>query len=439
MAINSWQLTTPDASSSLAKGPVYFGWWVVITAMIGAATGVSVMTAFAFGPFILPFQEEFGWSRGDISATLIFTTLSFVIVSPIFGALLDRFGVRKLLLLSTVLLGLLVGSLYTLNGSIWQLYLTYFLMPAIGAGTSPMAYSKLIVHWFDKRRGLALGIALAGIGIGAAVVPPLVQFFVDSSGWRMAYVSIAILLLALNLPLAYFFVFNTPQELGLAVDGESETTGDQTESNDGIELPGLLLSEATKTPSFWLMFGIFILVGIAFVGVIVHLVPMMVDRNMSTTTAAKVASAMGISLIAGRILAGYLMDRFFAPRVVIGFFLGPLIGIAILAMGATGSMAFLSAILIGIAIGAEFDVIAFFTSRYFGYRAYGKIYGWLYAAFTLGAGIGPILLGKGFDATGSYTPFLWFLTALIAVSILLLTFLGAYPDFTLTHKNTTKT
>ena len=416
------------ASSALVNGRVFYGWWVVLTALVGAATGVSVMTAFAFGPFILPFQEAFGWSRGAISTTVLFSTLSFVIVSPMFGVLLDRVGVRRLLLLSTLLMGILIVSLYTLGDSIWQLYLTYLLLPAVGAGTSPIAYSKLIVHWFDVRRGLALGIGLAGIGVGAAMVPALVQFFIDTSGWRFAYVSLATLILALNLPLAYFLVFNSPQELGLAPDGATSIE-DHVQRSAAANTLGLTVSKSVKTASFWLMVGSFLLVGIAFVGVIVHLVPMLVDRGMSTTSAAAAASTMGIALITGRILAGYLMDKFFAPRVVIVFFLGPVFGIAALAMGASGSMAFLSAALVGMAVGAEFDVIAFFTSRYFGFRSYGKVYGWLYATFTLGSGIGPVLLGKGFDATGSYTPFLWILSGIMLLSILLIAFLGPYPEF----------
>lgn len=420
------------APSALVNGRVFYGWWIVLAALIGAATGVSVMTAFALGPFILPFQEEFGWTRGEISTTVIFSTLAFVIVSPLFGVLLDKVGVRKLLLLSTLLMGLLIAALYTMGGNIWQLYLTYLLLPVVGAGTSPIAYSKLIVHWFDRRRGLALGIGLAGIGVGAAMVPSLVQFFIDTSGWRFAYVALAALILALNLPLAYFLVFNSPQEVGLSPDGD---TNSASESHAGASDLGLTLRKSAATSSFWLMVGAFLLVGIVFVGVIVHLVPMLVDRGMSTTSAAAAASTVGIALIIGRILAGYLMDKFFAPRVVIVFFLGPVIGTAALAMGAQGAPAFMAALLIGMAIGAEFDVIAFFTSRYFGFRAYGKVYGWLYATFTLGSGIGPVVLGEGFDTTGSYTPFLWVLTGLMIISIVFIAFLGPYPDFRQAHED----
>jgi MFS family permease len=145
--------------------------------------------------------------------------------------------------------------------------------------------------------------------------------------------------------------------------------------------------------------------------------------------AAVAQSVIGLSLIFGRVLAGWLMDRFFAPHVAIAFLIGPVVGIYVLASGATGWAAFASAALIGLAAGAEVDVIAYLVSRYFGMRAFGETYGWQYAAFTAGSGLAPAVTAAGFDQTGSYSGILVVLGSLLLVAIGLLTRLGAYPNW----------
>ena len=171
----------------------------------------------------------------------------------------------------------------------------------------------------------------------------------------------------------------------------------------------------------------FVLVGSAMTGLIGHLVPMLIGRGVDPAQAALTASSLGISLLVGRVVAGHLMDRFYTPRVVIVFLLGPVTGLALFGMGITGGLAVLSTVLMGLAIGAEFDVIAFFASRYFGLRAFGQIYGFMYGAFMLGSAVGPVLLGLLYDRLGRYHEGMWLLSAVTLLSCVLIGLLGPYP------------
>ncbi|MGH8245214.1 MAG: MFS transporter, partial [Gammaproteobacteria bacterium] len=187
--------------------------------------------------------------------------------------------------------------------------------------------------------------------------------------------------------------------------------------------------EAVRTRQFWFMLVSFFLVGVCATGSTAHLVPLLQDRGVSATQAAQIASMLGIAVIFGRILAGWLMDRLFAPFVGIGFMIGPIIGLMLLALGATGAGAYLAATLVGLAIGAEVDILGYFTSRYGGLKSFGLLYGFMLASFQFGGGIGPAIMGLGFDRTGSYTAALWTFSAFFAITCVLFGMLGPYPKF----------
>jgi MFS family permease len=154
---------------------------------------------------------------------------------------------------------------------------------------------------------------------------------------------------------------------------------------------------------------------------------MMMDRGLSLKEAVGTFAYLGMSIIGGRLLAGYLMDKFFAPFVVVIFMIGPVIGLALFALGATGQAAAVCTGLIGIAIGAEFDVMAYFTSKYFGQRSFGAIYGYNYSGFKLGASIGPLIMGLTYDSLGRYTEVLWIMSGVMILACILVLMMGKYP------------
>jgi MFS family permease len=402
----------------------FYGWTIVGVSIVGLATGWAAIGIFSFGAFIKPLELEFGWQRGEISLALAVINLTGIAMAPILGFLVDKHGARKILLPSALMLGLLTASLFFLSSNIWHFYFVWFLVAVLGCATTPLTYSKVIVKWFDRRRGIALGVALAGVGLGAALMPPLAQALISSYGWRVAYLGLSGLIVFVGLPMLFLFMRNTPEEMGLGPDGDVVSEGQRSKN----VLLGFTVRETANKKPFWLMLVIFLFIGMVVTSIIIHLIPMLIERGIDPVKAAEGQAVLGLSLIFGRVFAGWLMDRFFAPHVSIVFMLGPAIGISILASGITGPAVYLAIALVGMAIGAEFDVMGYLTSRYSGLLSYGQIFGFLFAAFELGAAIGPVAMGYCFDITGEYTLVLWIMAGLSLLSCALTAMLGPYPE-----------
>jgi cyanate permease len=174
------------------------------------------------------------------------------------------------------------------------------------------------------------------------------------------------------------------------------------------------------------MVSAFFFVSVSFHGCIIHLVPMLTDRGLSAQEAALGASLLGGGILLGRVATGYLLDRFFASSVAVCFFGATTLGVILLWSGAAGNLAFQAAVLVGLGQGAELDLIPYLVSRYFGLRAFGEIYGYAFAVFTLGGVVGPLLMGMGFDATGSYQLVLGVFAIATLTAAGLMTRLGPY-------------
>ncbi len=405
-----------------AGKPIFYGWWNVLVAFNGMALSYAMFTVFTFGTFVRPLEQEFGWARGEISFALTMTNLAVVLASPSIGSLLDRFGVRAVLLPSTALMGLAVASMALLGGELWHFYAMYLLIPIVGAGTLPQSYSRVVINWFHRRRGIALGIALSGFGVGAALVPVCAEYLIEHFGWRTAYLAFGAAVLGISLPLALFLMRETPREMGLETDGGVSGADDPPAADSGLSI-----REAAGTGSFWLIFGSFLLVGVAITSILAHLVPMLIGRGVSPESAARSMSLLGIGLILGRVISGFLMDRFFAPHVTAFFLMFLFTGVVILALGLEGPAPFLAALMVGLATGSEISEIAYLCSRYFGPRGFCLIYGTMFAAFQIGSAFGPPLMGLYYDHSGNYVGMLWLLSGLVLVGTLLIVRLGPYP------------
>ncbi|MBL1141084.1 MAG: MFS transporter [Proteobacteria bacterium] len=411
---------------SHSRPVIFYGWYNVLTSFLGMALCYAMFTVFAFGTFVKPLETEFGWQRGELSFALTMTNIAVVITSPLLGFVIDRIGVRRVLIPSIILMGLTVLSMTLLSGNIWHFYVMYFLIPFLGAGTLPQSFSRVIIGWFTRRRGLALGIALSGFGVGAALIPSFAQIMIDNYGWRTAYAGFAIAIFCISLPVTLLLLKETPEELNLQPDGENNIQTISTITNDYSA--GLSSHDAAKTKTYWLILMSFFLVGIGITSILAHLVPMLIDRGVAPTTAAFCMTSLGIGLIFGRILAGYLMDQYFAPYIAAIFLLGLFIGIIILALGTSGVLVFLAAVFVGLATGSEISEIAYICSRYFGQKAFGQIYGTMFAAFQLGSAFGAPLMGVYYDRVGNYIGALWLVAGLVFFGITLMLLLGPYPD-----------
>ena len=412
--------------ATVKKG-VFYGWFVVSATIIGISLGYSVVAVMAFGTFIQPLQEAFGWSRGQISFGLTVIGYTAIVVFPMTGILVDKVGVKRVLVPSTFLFGLTMASMYYLTASLWHFYAICVIIPILASGTAPLTYSRLIVAWFDKKRGLALGIGLAGVGIGTSLVPMIATAIMDQYSWREAYLGLGILIIVIAFPIVALVMKNSPKDKGQFPDGEA-AQDESSDSHEGKWLIGFTAKQVLRHRSFWLIVGSFAIVGLTTSTILIHMIPLMIDRGMTRAEAAGTFAYLGLALIGGRLLAGYLMDKFFAPRVVIFFMLGPVLGLALLANGATGGMAAFCAALVGMAIGAEFDVMGYFTSRYFGPRSFGQVYGYSYSAYKVGAATGPLFMGVAFDLVGRYDEILWAMSGILLIGCVLVAMLKPYPE-----------
>jgi MFS family permease len=397
----------------------------VIVGILGLATGAGAVMLFSTGLFQGPLIAEFGWTRTQYYYAVQITAPIAIVSSPLAGMLIDRYGVRRVVLPSTALLGVTLVALGLLTRDLASFYLLYALVPLLGAGTSAVAFARLVANWFEARRGLALGVTLAGMGIGGAVLTPGLQAVIAAYGWRTGYWGTGAVMLLLVLPLMVLLIRDTPSELGRGLDGSAMPHARL--SATAVPLRGLSAREARRTGTFWLLFGTFLALGFALGGLMYQLFPVLTASGMDAGTAAAIAGSMGLALIAGRAVAGFLMDRYFAPRVAMAFLIGPVAGAALLASDVPPSGALAAALLVGLAAGAEVDVIAYLAGKYFGTRSYASNFGWLYAAWAAGAAVGPLLAAQTFDRSGSYSAALWVYAALALLGLVLLSRLRRYP------------
>jgi MFS family permease len=405
------------------NGKIFYGWWIVLVAAVGLFMGYGPIVSFTFGVFFKPLSQEFGWSRAQVSLAFSLSLLVMSVAFPLVGRLVDRFGARKIIVPSVLLFGLGLMSFSLLSAHLWHLYVIYVLLGVVGGGTAPVPYSNVISHWFDKRRGLALGVAMVGLGLGTFMMPSLAQTLIVAGGWRQAYLLIGLMVIVVAMPVVGLFLKETPQMLELTPDGEVvDVDGVRREAQKG----GMSFHEARHTDTFWVMLSAFFFMSASAHGCVIHLAPLLTDRGVSPQSAAFAMSLLGGALLLGRVGAGYLLDRFFASSVAVCFFSGATLGFILLWSGTTGSLAFVAAFLVGLGIGAEGDIIAYLVSRYFGLRAFGEIYGYVFAAFTLGGVIGPLVMGVGFDSTGSYRPVLGVFVVITLIAAGLMTRLGPY-------------
>jgi MFS family permease len=259
-------------------GKVFYGWWVVLVAGVGLSLNYGSIIATTFGVFLKPLSQEFGWSRAGISLAFSLASLGYSGALPLTGRLVDRWGARKVILPSVLIFGLGVMSFYFLSASLWHFYALYLLMGVVSSGLLP-AYSKVIARWFDQKRGLALGLAMAGIGVGGFITPPLAQALITGVGWRQAYVFLGLLVTGIVIPVVGLFLKETPQRMGLLPNGALVAPAGAAKRN-GQE-PGLSCPEAWQTGAFWLMVGAFFLQSVGFHGYFIHLVPLLTDRGVS--------------------------------------------------------------------------------------------------------------------------------------------------------------
>ncbi|MCC7490373.1 MAG: MFS transporter, partial [Gammaproteobacteria bacterium] len=389
--------------------------------MLGIACGASPLPFNTLGFFIGPLQQEFGWSLRDISLGLTIYGVLGALLAPLFGSLADRHGVRPVALGSLAAFGLVFAGFALVPPSLAAFYGLWVLVGLVGIGSTPVTWSRAVNLWFFRRRGLALGSTLVGTSIAAMLLPPLTVWLIGRFGWRPAFPLLALLPLGLALPVG-FALFREPRP-----DERPQELSAVAREGSPL-LAGLTLAEARAGRQLWILLASILMIAFAYGGAVIHLPRMLEAGGYTPARAAPLMSLLGLSVLLGRIGSGLLLDRFWAPLVMLPLLALPAVA-CVLLMGQppAPATAALAVVLLGLSSGAETDLIAYLAGRYFGMAHYGKIYGFLYMGFALATAASPAAYGWVRDATGSYDRMLATAAVLFVGGALLLLGLGRYP------------
>src|SRR3984885_1239038 len=398
---------------------IFYGWWVVLASAFGLFWGVPI-TVYSFSVFFKPLMQEFHAGRAAVSLAFTLKLIAAALCAAPIGWLTDRYGPRRVILIATGIFGFILFANRIFSGSIAQFYCFYLLLGLCTGGVGPIPYGSLISHWFDKSRGLALGLTMLGIGLGAVIMPSVAQTLIERFAWRTAYSILGASVLFICWPVVACFGKERPEDFISVTDRASARTNGIAGARQG-----LTAHEAWRRRDFWLMACAFTLASASVHGCVVHMAPMLSDRNLGMRAAASGSSLIGAAVMIGRVGTGYLLDRTFAARLASILFALSALGIALLLLR-DGTAAFAGAFLVGLGLGAEVDLIPYMTSRYFGLCDFGKVYSSLFAAFALAGALGPLIMGAGFDRTRSYSgPLVGFFLAILLAAVLV-TRLGQY-------------
>lgn len=397
-------------------------WPVAFGSAVALTVGVAPLFFTTFGLFIEPLSSDLGWSRGAVSAAITATALAGGVSAPIMGRMIDRFGFRRIVIPSLILFCCSVALVGVAPGNAIALYGIFIAVGLFSNAANTLSYMIAISTWFDKRRGLALGIAACGIGIGGTFVPAIANFLIGSFGWRVAYLGLGLLAAVVSIPMVALFVRTKPvaTRAEMPVVGRGSAVAVSPETS---RVKGQSLKEAASGRRFWIIGLTSLVVGTFLAGTQTHLVPLLVGGGQDLGAAVGLIAILSVSSMAARLIGGFLLDRVHAAIVAVIVFLLPIASFALLV---NNSLLVLAAILLGAAVGAEVDIIGFLISRYFGLRHYGQLFGIVTGLFVLGGAAGPLLFGVIYDATGSYAAvFPWLAIGLILSAVAMST-LGKY-------------
>ena len=394
----------------------YYGWRVAVAACFGVMVGFGSLFVYTFSVFVKPLSTEFGWSREAISRGFAIAAVTLAASSPLLGRWIDRSGPRRAILLCVTVFSCGIASLGLLRSGVWQFYGTCFVLGLVGNGAAHLAYSRSISTWFEQRLGTALAVVMLGAGFGATILPVLAQALVTGHGWRSAYASLGALALLLGLPLTFRYIR----------DKKTQSSSLNPRQPVGM-LSGATWQEGLRSAAFWIIVAILFVSAISMNGAISQLSAMLTDRGITAKGAAWCASVLGASSLLGRVGVGRMLDRFFGPRVALAVNFITALGIYMLAHASTIAAGCLAATLIGIGAGGEAALTPYLLTRYFGLRGFSTLYGLTWTFYAVAAAIGPVILGRAFDATGSYSSLLVLLAAGLGLAAAMNLALPKYP------------
>lgn len=406
------------------SSPRSVGEWRQGGALVAAAaTGVALpsLMPYTMGVFIQPLHAEFGWSRTLITSGLMINATIGVLFAGLIGMLIDRFGPRRIALPGVIFFCSMFGLLSTASGSSAQWWLSWLFLALASTMVSPTIWTSAVVSRFDASRGLATSLALVGASLTGALGPIIGGYLVATFGWRGGYLGLASLWIAVALPLILLF-FYSASDLERKVKVAPHLLNHEVHSGVGV-------GSALKEGAFYKISVSCALLILAIQMLIVHFIPIAQDRGLARDEAILIAGMVGFSAILGRLASGVLLDHFAGYRV--GGYISLLPGLSVIAI-LPASTSFwisgLSALLLGLAAGAEMEIASNLASRYLPLKRYGTLFGLMVGAIGLAAGAGPFVAAKMYDTLGSYDAALWSALPISFISALLLFSLGPLPS-----------
>ena len=386
-------------------------WWTVLAGSCACAVGAGIVVVYTWGIFSKSIAAEFGWDRSTLSwcLTSFLVATGFGTIS--LGYAIARFGVRRATMAFVALFSSSLAVIPALPPTPWAFFMTFAVMGFAGAAATAMPYAVAITGWFDRHRGLALGLVVLGSGFGAALAPQLVTRSIAALGWRPSLLIVAAITAIVPL-LGNVLGVRDPPAVGIA--------------------PGVAVRALTSWQSyvvsrdFWLIAVPIIGVSAATFGLLGSVVALLADRGGSGAMAAEVLSIAGIGSWLGRFVVGYALDKVFAPYLTAGVLGLVLCGVGCVAFGGTGPWVIVGAALLGLGMGSEADIVAYLVSRYFRFDGYSKVLGAMWVAWAWGGGVGTFIVSQVFRSTHSYDVALALFGGALLICALVVTRLGPY-------------
>lgn len=394
-------------------------WTVVAAACAGAA--MSATSSYATSLFFEPLEREYGWSRVAISSVHLFGSFFSFVLAPMVGHWLDRFGPRRIGIASIITFLFAFSMLGLTGSSIWSWRALWVVLALVSMLYQPMVWSSAVASFFTAGRGFAMAVALCGTSICSVMTPPLTVFLIDRLGWRLAFPALAGCWTLLVLPLVLLWFTSATDE--------ARKSGRQERM--GVAHIGFFSSFRGEalTPKFLQVAVAGFSIALVVVSTALSIVPILSSNGIARGTAAGIAALLGLSSIAGRLTIGMLLDRFQGRYVAALAVCMPIVGCLVLLTN-PGSVpaASVAVVIFGLALGAELDILAYLTSRYFKLANFGLLFALIGGFVSLAGAIGPVLLNAVYDATHSYALALWGVIPVCMVSAVLFVLLGPYPE-----------
>ena len=401
------------------------GWRPLGSAVIGKAFSFGTIPIYVLGVFTIPLVEAFGWSRAQVTFSFTVATITSASLSLLIGWLCDRYGSRPLVIVGTIGYGLGMAIIATSSDWLLRYYASWSLATMLGVGASAIALTRFVAGWFERKRGMALGIMLTGSGLTAFTLPPFVATLIENFSWRAGYFGLSAVILLVGVPVIFLWFREAPRK---TLERSAELSDGSAGSSPSKRSTGFRL--ALESPAFWLMSVAFCAATFGLAGLIASFAPILEDAGYSREQAGALTGLIGLFVITGRLAVGYLLDHLWAPGLTFVALAFGAVTCGLLTLPELPLwMVVCAAFCLGLSAGAEWDALSYLTAREFGLASYGRVYSLLVVSVAVITAISPPIFGYTFDQAGSYRQVLLIAMALFVLGPALLLFLGrGKPD-----------